>query len=540
MNNFLAADTEDNSKELLESGKSGFEKKVTQIACVDCDGNRYYFGGLVDKFLEWVKERPEKIIYFHNLQYDLGNLFGDNLDKIDVVLVGSRLIKARWNGKIFLDSFNIWPMALKKLGEKFDLQKLEMDLSTNDYVFRDCEIVMEAMRFANNFADKYNVTLPATLGGFAVKVFHALGLNNFQETISFAKDAFYGGRVELFHVGGNDTVQYVDINSLYPFCMCKEFPGELTESKKINGMFGIADVKIIVPEMYIAPLPVRREDGAIYYPIGEIRGWYTFEEIQYAVSVGCKIEKVYRAFNSKHGKKYYQPFVSQLYEMRKNSDSESEKLMLKLLMNNLYGQLAVNGVITRSIFTDWERMEDDSVIYGEKMLADVEMPLPDHCNYLHAAYVTSYARVELMKYLRKIHEEKLIYCDTDSVIFFGENVPFETGNELGQMKIVSVEKCAYTYAPKIYNVGKEYKAKGIPQKKAKEFIEKGWVEVEQPFKFREACAFFDNGNIRKLSVWRKFKKHFNTKYDKKELRGNQYFPLKIPVDNPGDSLILGL
>ena len=77
--NFICFDTEDNSKELLQSGGSGFDKVVTQIAAITAEGKRYHNRGDVAKFLEWLQRQPEKYIYAHNLQYDIGNLFSDKL-----------------------------------------------------------------------------------------------------------------------------------------------------------------------------------------------------------------------------------------------------------------------------------------------------------------------------------------------------------------------------------------------------------------------------------------------------------------------------
>src|SRR6266478_3704465 len=133
---FIVFDTEDTALELQQSGKSGFLKQVTQIAAKSREGDTFYNRGDVKGFLKWLSCRKETFFYAHNLQYDLGNLFGKELDKLDCTLVGGRLIRAVWGKKIFVDSFNIWPMAAKKLAIAFGLKKLDMDVHSKEYVFR--------------------------------------------------------------------------------------------------------------------------------------------------------------------------------------------------------------------------------------------------------------------------------------------------------------------------------------------------------------------------------------------------------------------
>lgn len=86
-----------------------------------------------------------------------------------------------------------------------------------------------------------------------------------------------------------------------------------------------------------------------------------------------------------------------------------------------------------------------------------------------------------------------------------------------------------TFAPKMYSVGSEYKAKGVPKRLAQTFIETGRAEFDLPFKMREAIRFYDRKNIRKLSVWRTVSKEKRSDYDRKRLVGNRYFPCKVKL-----------
>lgn len=574
---FICFDTEDNSKELLEAGRSGFEKQMTQIAAISQGGKRFYWsldncaesvitgarskrkvepstpaGYLLEEvgrvcFLKWLARQPERFLYAHNVQYDLGNLFGKKLDDLDVTLVGGRLIKAAWGKKLFADSFNIWPMAVKKLAPAFGLEKLEFDSASREYVFRDVEIIYEAMSFAWDLAEKIGLpALPITLGGFCVKAWRQWGGENCHDCLEMARLALYGGRVELFKLhSDSNAVCYVDINSLYPFVMLREFPGPLSDWGSKLAPHGFADITVSVPKCTIAPLPFRDDEGRIMYPTGQFRGVWTMPEIQNAVSQGARIVKVHRCYGTTETMTPYRDFVQRLYAARLESKSEAERLFFKLLMNNLYGRLGTQGVIARSVWQN-ERNRFEGVPYGEKVLVKYQMPLGEETNWVHAAYVTAYGRLELQKYLRLLGPERMIYCDTDSCIFdcvdamrapdMGSQwiLPpwyFQTGRELGEMKIEGWWDAAEAFAPKTYNVkrGKAgmYKSKGVPKRLAREFQETGHVHFDLPFKFREAISFYDRKNAKRLSVWRTVEKFKRSGYDRKILKDNRFSPCNI-------------
>lgn len=549
---FICFDTEDNSKELLEAGKSGFDKTVTQIAAKTMAGDTYYSKGDIREFKDWLLSRPERLIYAHNIQYDLGNLFGNNIDELDTVLVGRRMIRAVWGKKQFVDSFNIWPMAVKKLGEAFGLNKLDTDsMATDiDYVMRDVDIIHEAMAFVWNFCDLLGIdVLPSTLGGLCVKIWRHWGGENCHDSLELSREALFGGRVELFKLqNDSEFVGYTDINSLYPFVMTRDYPGELEDCGTDLLEYGIARCKVTVPECELPVLPLRRDDGRILYPYGTFTGTWTIAELREMERTGGTIDKVYQSYGTNECGKPYKDFVHNLYRARLDSASSAEKLFFKLLMNNLYGRLGTTGKIGRTVNRS-DKADIDGVCFGKKVLVEYSMPLSAETNWSHAAYTTAYGRLELLKYLQMIGAENLIYCDTDSAIFdlphvalnmqfsqsprcnanslSSQSIPFAVSMELGEMKLESYETNCKAYAPKMYSLGSKFKAKGVPQRLAKTFIETGSAHFDLPFKYREAVAFFDRGNTKRLSVWRKIEKRIASQYDKKRLEKNRFFPCEV-------------
>jgi hypothetical protein len=237
----------------------------------------------------------------------------------------------------------------------------------------------------------------------------------------------------------------------------------------------------------------------------------------------------------------YKDFVDKLYAARLRCDTDAAKLFYKLLMNTLYGRLGTKGKIGRTVWQN-EKNRNHGVPFGERVLIYYGMPLGEEVNWSHSAYITAYGRVALQSYMRQVGSEQMIYCDTDSCIFdvpdvrltLGQGKPvlpheryFQCGSELGQMKLESWERHCETYAPKMYHIGKIWKAKGVPVRLAKEFIQQGHVEYDMPFNMREAIAFFDRGNIKKLAVWRPVRKERKSGYERKVKQGNQYLPCKI-------------
>ncbi|MCI0562131.1 MAG: hypothetical protein MN733_26895, partial [Nitrososphaera sp.] len=342
----------------------------------------------------------------------------------------------------------------------------------------------------------------------------------------FSKLGHYGGRVELFAREGTD-VSYTDINSLYPSVMTEKFPDYISTQSDIDCEYGIADVTIAVSECVVAPLPFRDSAARVLFPTGVIRGVWTVHEIRDALAHGAKLIKLHACQGANSGSRYYTEFVQTCYERRLDSKSPAEKLFWKLLMNNLYGRLGISGEITRSVqLTDKTML--DGIPYGCKVLTKYKMPLPDFANYCHATYVASYARLRLLYYLRLVPEGRLVYCDTDSIVFEG-SPNFTISDKLGSMKLEGNYDRCITYAPKCYETIKDgtrkCRAKGVPVKCQEQYIDTGRAEFDLPFKLREAIAFYDRQNSKRLSVWRRISKEFRTTYDKKKLIDNRYFPL---------------
>lgn len=565
----IVFDTEDDSAELMKAGRSGFDKQVSQIAGITDTGETFWNKGDVLDFLSWAGETGESDVWAFNAQYDIGNLCNKPSDDLrlyhfDSKLVKSRFISATCRGFNFFDVHNLsgqgssvgslgLAVGLPKFGFPYTPEEMKKfsayhqreytrfsgmtdaeKFRNKEYVIRDCEIPMRWLKFIQQQCLEFGIErIPATLGGLCVKAFAALGYRNWFEASKTTEAACYGGRVELFCKGGTGHIVYVDVNSLYPFCMTQKFPDCIEKIPRRIGIEceGIADCLISVPhKMRVAPLPVHDADGRLTFPVGVLRGIWTCAELRAAVETGCTIQKLFSVSGSRTASRYYADYVSEMYSRRLKSKTEAEKLFWKLLMNNLYGRLKIGGVVSRTCKLTRENCEK-GIVFGDKVLMDQIMPLPEFTNYLHAAHVLSYARIHLLKFMRRIAPENLIYCDTDSIIFFhqpADPLPFPLSDQLGEMKLEGIGDRCEVLLPKTYHfAGKgfdKWKAKGVPRRLAKEFIRHGSVEFDQPFKLRESIRFFEKNNSRKLSVWRNVEKVRQSEYDRKRISGNFYLP----------------
>jgi len=195
------------------------------------------------------------------------------------------------------------------------------------------------------------------------------------------------------------------------------------------------------------------------------------------------------------------------------------------------GKIVKSQVLTESYLLEELKRKDGTIkgVFGNKVLVEKSFKMPDHVNILHGAYVTSYARVKLFHYLKQIEPKNLIYCDTDSMIFYNKSdeLPFKVSMDLGEMKLEAKSNFCEVSAPKCYRFGKKFVVKGVKKEFAKDFFEDGVATVMQPFKMREAINFFDRGNTKKLSVWRAVTKKKVTHYRKKTLKNGLYYPIVL-------------
>lgn len=503
--------------------------------------NEYHTFDTALSMLEFFKRRKYRgyRFAFHNLKYDYG-ILEPFTTKFDYpLLVNGRPFKVRLadghnHATFLIDSWLFAAgLSLAKIGESINLPKLEtpaelIDFSpsqhtqqdleifrkphVHDYLKRDVEIVQAYMELFQETINQLGGQMKFTLASTAMDLFRRGYLENeyrtpFEARNEYARNAYYGGRVEPYKIGEVSNVNIYDINSLYPYVMSTyEYPDPNTLQGPIDNdnveiiykYEGVSDVTVNIPEMYIPPLPYRHE-GKLYFPVGELRGHFTHAELINALQYGVKIKAVHSTLFSTQTCSPFVNYVSDLYQLRQQYKlaGDSRELVIKILLNSLYGKFGQRtnaGLQEIRSFNWWLNSGQPSGVEFREidgfitvLVTKDSLKQPDYVNTLWASYITSYARMTLLNYMR-MAEHNLIYCDTDSVFIRGR---LETSQNLGGMKLENENVDTHIIGPKSYviyadNEPVKTKCKGIPAPQRLEFFHTGRVTFSRPIGLLEA------------------------------------------------------
>ena len=323
------------------------------------------------------------------------------------------------------------------------------------------------------------------------------------EQEGFFRDAYIGADTQMFtpHLKGTREINgyHYDVNSLYPFVMeAYSYPsGTFREAKgrdavtfwdmiqKKPGRYkaAIASATVIVPRKEKYPTLPTKIGGKLMFCVGEVEGTWTLPELNYALSRGAKIKDVSRVAVWKNTESYFKNFVAWAKE-GKLSSRGGKRQLYKDMMNAFYGKLGMSMIRenylpdtseNRELFIagtpihEYEAYGVGKFIEGFVELKRFTTPyVQPHI----AAYVTAYARLELIK---QIHREESLgntvyYCDTDSLVVRNKIADeFVHEKEFGKWKLEGeIREGIYLepklYAEKLYEGDELVKGKGIPRR----------------------------------------------------------------------------
>lgn len=510
----IALDTEDDSN-----------GNVKIINLYDGERHATFTGeGLRENAWNWIENHPGGMIWAVNTEYDLINLFGPMIGRALVLqYVGSGLYRALYPRAhtVFYDTLRHWPLSVKGMGLVIGLEKMAADFASVEYCRRDTEI---AWRFTDRMLAGYtdlDIDLRPTLPGTSFRFwkesyYDYLGHDFPSSVLSRLHEAYYGGRVEIFRLGeiAGPTYHY-DVNSLFPAMMLRHRYPDLTSWYETEApdwsLEGAARVTLTIPACAIGPLPVRApETGELLFPIGEVTGAWCYPEIRAALERGARLDRVHWALEFSETCDPFSSYVADCYARRlraKAAGDELGSIFWKLVLNSLYGKFAQSsGILT--------------------IKNDTEFTIPTtgrNANVIWSAYVTSYARVELLGLLEKTANP--YYCDTDSVF---SDTQFETSTDLGGLKLEGEYDRTLFKGNKIYTrtgivytdkgpkrVVDDAKAKGVPRDAAGDFIRTGRAVFRRPVRFRESRRGYQPPN-----KWIEATKELRTEYRKRRQTEN--------------------
>ncbi|MBT2718063.1 DNA polymerase [Bacillus sp. ISL-57] len=327
----------------------------------------------------------------------------------------------------------------------------------NEYLRMDCVSLYEVITTLINISELpiHEFLKCPTTASLAMKVFQINYPEDYEKACStnyygvtgekneaFIRNSYCGGRTEVFTPYLEQGYHY-DVNSLYPYVM-KNFPipyGKPTMymGDKARQMFkywynfgqgaGFMEIDIHIPDtLHIPPLPAKRNNKLIF-PVGNLHGTWTFEEIKVALEMGCKINKIYQCLFFDKVDFIFKDFIA-YYEKIKTTSEGAKKTFAKLMQNSLYGKFGMRR-LRRSLLPIEELDKckeryrtkgyryivlNNPLIEGDEF---IEADIASHAPYIQphiAAYVTSLARIVLYKgIMEQLDKGQVAYCDTDSV-----------------------------------------------------------------------------------------------------------------------------
>jgi len=328
---------------------------------------------------------------------------------------------------------------------------------------------------------------------------------------NFIKLGYFGGINEVYIPYG-ENLQYLDVNSLYPFAALNPMPGtncEYIESLEgeldLNQLFGFFFAEVKTNEQYFGLLPLHL-DNQLVLPQGKFSGIWSSEELKFARDNGYEI-KVIKGFNFNKVEDTFTEYVKFLYDF-KSKATGTDRLVCKSLLNNLIGRfglsilkpiteivnldkrdfIASTRVIKSQINLNNNRFlltylpiissdicKDHGIDILKALNKGANKNIENNIGYFKdvsvatTAMVNSYARIFMNKVKLDILKNggKIYYTDTDSLVcntsYFNTNL---IGDELGQFKLEHLIKEAYFISNKTYCLVTEkgdtiIKAKGV-------------------------------------------------------------------------------
>ena len=419
---------------------------------------------------------------------------------------------------VFLDSMNWFVESLEKTGRRIGIPKMHVDFDTcsiselSSYCKNDVRIELENFRIFIRFLLDNNISrLCMTQGSTAMAAYlnhhykHDIWIHNNREAIDLERAAYFGGRVEAFHIGKLTAGPYyvVDVNSLYPFVMRKyDYPCRYLYkdvAPTIPQMRDLIRTHAVVANVVVqTTIPIFPVKGTrTIFPVGTYSTSLCTPEIDCALRKGF-IKHIGNVVVYEKAA-LFRSYVDTMYALRlryKQEHNDAYIELCKKLMNTLYGKFGQKA-------ERWVKIADapdesDRV----DILVDHDTGQRSTLRYLMgevfelcgcgeafdsfpaiAAHVTAYGRMWLWHLMEIVGKGHYFYCDTDSLMVdsLGYRRLKDEMNEteLGKLKLVETTQTLDIRGAKDYKTDMKSAIKGI-SKAAKEVQDGVFVQDQWP------------------------------------------------------------
>lgn len=464
------------------------------------DGSEFYSFETLEEFFDHAFNSSSiDIIYAHfggiyDFLFLLNHVLGTDTYSLDSLIPrGSGLlsISIRSGARVitFRDSSALLPYSLSKLTKSFKVEhpKKDFDFETLtavtpklvEYLRYDCIGLYECLDLYRQNPLVKQVGLKITRSAQALHVFRTYIKKELPAcpmgADAVVREAYAGGRTEIFRpFYDSDAPLYTyDVNSLYPSIL-KDFDmptGFDKYSYEVDlERIGFGYFTVQVPEDTYIPILWTRESGKFIFPVGTFSGCFPLCEVKRAVEAGAKIIKSRAIAYFHNGGRYFAEYVETLYERRRRSTDEVERIIIKDLLNHLYGRMGLR--LTREQL-EFDQGQENVKPYLELQVRDKlyrlvkkEVEIKSFSNVAIAAWTTAQARLRLYDTLLKPCEKTIHYTDTDSG--YTPQV-LEVSDRLGDIKKESESLQACFLLPKTYIAGSKIAFKGFENRKVQHF-----------------------------------------------------------------------
>lgn len=534
----------------LDSEGSGAAGDFVIAVCYDNEGAHVFKDREKIKPFLFSRRNLGKKIVAANLEYDYAVCFQPFTGNYEITLANRKWIKAVYSDVnkhawTAIDIQRIAPMSVDGMGKVIGIEKYptppalvrDRDYHPKSwkcrnhnrtfciecYCIRDAEITYKFTMLFQQGLNELGGEMKLTAASSAMDLFRRSFLDDdipitLPDRNELGRQAYYGGRVEVFKIGTSYDVNVYDVNSLYPSVMQNIEVGRPDTYRRkdrpkdyhywLDG-FGQFFGTIYVPETNIGLLPFRSNDR-LYFPTGDIKGSWMLSEVRAALKQGARIKECNAILYATQTIQPFKRYIQTLYDIKLKYSlaGRPDVIVPKLMMNSLYGKFAQR---TESDFKtlivppkryELETYADCDPVYllnRELFLREIETHIqPSFIHVQWSAEITSQARLKLYDLLQS-EEGRVIYCDTDSVHTTGT---MQTSNALGAVKLEHDFLRSTYFAPKEYG-GQErtgefiHRAKGIPPAFREKYLTEGAVEFKQPV--HTLTAIRTNGRI---AEWR--------------------------------------
>lgn len=422
------------------------------------DGDDYKLFFTTKEFVEYIKEQ-DAIVYAHNGgKFDWIYIIPFIEDTTDVRIIGGRIAEIKLGRALLRDSYSIIPEPLAKI----DKDEIDYDLMEKDvrHKYMDSHIIPYLKKdvyvlfvLVTHFRQEAGNAL--TIASNAMNSAKKLGINPGRTNYRFDEKMrrfYFGGRTECFLPGTFHNLSVYDIRSSYPFAMSQDHAtgDRRVEHSSLKNIakedIGRCFIKLQCYSDGAFPLKV---DETLTFPEGfnsfYVTGWEFLTAVKHDLIKNVNIQSVIE-FESKIN---FAPYVDkwfkykEQYRPRRTLEEKAKYIIGKILLNSLYGKLAMNPMKywdykicdigeEIDVMEGWQKyalfqgkeIHRRSVAWNMKFKYGVEwQKKPLFYNVATGASITGFARANLLDAMCLAGRERVIYCDTDSIALLGQETP---------------------------------------------------------------------------------------------------------------------